>query len=136
MTYGVSAALQKGVYETLAADASLTGLVGDAILDAGQSGPLPELFVSLGAEKVEDRSDQCSSGALHRCTISVISQDQGGFSKAKAAAVAVSDALDGAAPILDRGRIVFMNFERAEARRASGGRRRIDLRFAARVEDN
>lgn len=137
MSYGFSAALQKGVYDVLSTDASLSLIIGTHVYDAAPSGALPDLFVSLGTEKVEARSDTSGDAAMHRFTVTVFAQDQGGFARAKQAAVAVSDALDGSVPALDRGRVVYLNFERADARRVSaGGRRRIDLRFVALVEDN
>ena len=111
-------------------------MVGSAIYDAAPAGAAPALFVSLGAERVDARSSTCCAGALHRFTVSIIAQDQGGFVRAKEAAAAVCDALDGSTPSLERGRVVYMTFERADARRATGARRRIDLRFVARVEDN
>jgi hypothetical protein len=136
MSYALSAALQKGVFEVLSADATVTAAVGDAIYDASPSGAVPDLFLSIGAERVEARMDVSGWIAVHRFTVSVVAQDTGGFARAKAAAGAVSDALDGEPPVLERGRVLSITFERADARRvSSGGRRRIDLRFAARVED-
>ena len=52
------------------------------------------------------------------------------------AAVAISDALEGAALVLTRGRLVSLRFQRAVARRLDEGEtRRVDLTFRARVED-
>jgi hypothetical protein len=59
-----------------------------------------------------------------------------GFSGAKKVAAAVSDILHGADLTLARGRLVFLRFERAEARRIdSNSTREILLRFRARVDD-
>ena len=137
MSYGVAAALQKAVYETLVADATVSALIGTNVFDAPPAGPVPETYVALGPEDVRERSDQTGRGALHRFTISVVSEDSG-FAAIKTVATAVSDALDGAAPALDRGELVGLWFERASARRTgqAGRIRRIDLRFRARVEDN
>lgn len=134
MSYGVSGALQAAVYQALAADAGLAALVGANIFDALPAGPLPALYVSLGPETVRDASDVTGDGALHDFAISVVT-DQAGFQAAKDAAAAVSDALDGAALTLARGRLVGLWFRKARATRETGGLRRIDLTFRARVED-
>ena len=100
-------------------------------------GPVPETYVSLGPEDVRDRSDADGAGALHRFTVSVISEARG-FAAAKSVAGAVGDALLNGELALGRGRLVGLWFERASARRSgrAGQVRRIDLRFRARVEDN
>lgn len=130
MSYGVSAALQAAVYQRLAAE--LPGVaVHDAIPPGGGSGT----FVLLGPEEVIDAGDGSGGGAEHRLLISVIS-DATGFLAAKQIAVQLSDALIGAALVLSRGRLVDLRFLKAKAARlAEGEARRIDLRFAARVED-
>lgn len=137
MSYAMAGALQAAIYQLLAADTALTALVGDAIYDGLPSGSLPETYVSLGPEAVRDRSDREGAGAQHRVTISVVSAAQG-FAAAKAAAAAVCDALADAAPVLERGRVVGIWFERARAQRtgSAGQARRIDLNFRARVEDD
>lgn len=135
MTYGVGPALQAAVYQRLAADPVLTALVGSAIFDAAPPGILPPLYVALGPERVRDRSDKTGQGAEHEFTVSVVT-DAAGFSGAKAAAAAVSDALVDAALPLARGRLVSLSFLRAQADRvASGDQRQINLTFRARVED-
>jgi hypothetical protein len=135
MSYAVSAALQAAVYTALQADAALAGLVGGAIHDAPPAGSLPPLYVTLGPERVTGAGDGGGAGAWHAFTVSVITE-VGGFHDAKAAAGAVSDALHGAALPLARGRLVGLWFHKARAARASGGLRRIDLTFRARVEDD
>ena len=134
MTYAVSAALQAAVFQALTGDAPLGALVGANIFDALPAGPLPGLYVSLGPETVREASDQTGGGALHDFDVSVVT-DGTGFHAAKAVAGAVSDALDGAALSLARGRLVGLWFRKARATRESGGLRRIDLTFRARVED-
>lgn len=135
MSYAMSAALQSAIFSALVSDSTLTDLVGDNIYDAVPTGVLPETFVSLGREKVRDASDQSRDGALHRLEISVITSLPG-FAGAKKVAAAVSDVLHGADLILARGRLVFLRFERAEARRIdSNSTREILLRFRARVDD-
>lgn len=136
MSYALSAALQKGVYDLLAGDAEVAALSGGAIYDALPTGAVPDLFVSLGAERAETQTDSTGAVSRHRFTVSVIATDPGGFLRAKALAGAVGEALAGALPVLERGRVIALDFERADARRVSAGaRRRIDLRFVARVED-
>ncbi len=136
MSYGAAAALQAAIYQHLAADSTLQGLIGANIHDDLPPGPVPGTFVSLGIEDVRDRSDKTGRGALHILTVSVVS-DAAGFQTAKVVAAAVSDALTGAPLALARGRLVYLHFERARARRiAASGTRRIDLRFRARVDDS
>ena len=136
MSYAAAEALQAAIYQHILADPGVSLLVGSAVYDAVPAGSLPQTYVSLGAETVLDRSDLSGSGAEHRLTVSVISE-AAGFATAKAAAVAISDALEGADLALARGRLVFLKFDRAVARReGSGNTRRIDLRFRARVEDS
>ena len=130
MSYGVAAALQAAVYQKLVAD-----LPGVAIHDALPVGTAPGTFVLIGPEEALDASDGSGAGALHRFTVSVIS-DATGFLQAKEIAVQISDALVDAGLVLTRGRLVSLGFEKAQARRLeAGAARRIDLRFVARVED-
>ncbi len=136
MSYGAGAALQAAVYAALTADEALNALVGMNIFDQLPNGKVPSLFVSIGAETVSDRSDSDGSGAEHRFVISVIG-DASGFAKVKSAASAVSDILVDADLTLSRGRLVYLRFDRAVAKRDTRKNlRRVDLRFAARVEDN
>lgn len=135
MSYAVSAALQAAVYQRLASDAALTSLIGAAVYDALPDGTLPETYVLLGAETSQDASDGTGSGAWHRFTVSVVSE-QAGFHTAKSVAAAVNDALVDADLTLTRGHLVALNFFRARAQREdTGDRRRIDIIFRARVDD-
>ncbi|MEM6694196.1 MAG: DUF3168 domain-containing protein [Pseudomonadota bacterium] len=135
MSYAMSAALQAAVFQRLEATQTLTDLVGSAIYDTAPPGPLPHLYVALGAEDVRDRSDITGAGAYHEFTVSVVT-DLPGFLTAKEAAAAISDTLVDAPLILSRGRLVLLHFIRSKARRADkAGKRQIDLRFRARVED-
>lgn len=137
MTYALAAPLQTAVYQTLTGAAQVASLVGTHIYDALPTGRLPDLYLTLGAESVVDRSDFGICGAEHRLTISVISKASG-FAQAKALAAAVNDTLDQAQMSLSRGRLTFIRFERAQALRTGNSRqlRRIDLQFRARVEDS
>ncbi|SOC07679.1 DUF3168 domain-containing protein [Rhodobacter maris] len=135
MSYRVAAALQGALYQVLLADAALGALVGTAIYDAIPPGTVTGTYVSLGPEDVTDASDQTGAGAVHDVVISVIT-DEAGFAVAKAVAAAISDALEGADPVLARGHLVGLWFLRARARRVEKADiRRIDLTFRARVED-
>ncbi|WP_368187662.1 DUF3168 domain-containing protein [Aestuariibius sp. HNIBRBA575] len=135
MSYGVSAALQAAVYQALSTDGTLTGLVGTAIYDALPTGSLPSIYVTLGQETVSDRSDKVGHGAAHEFVVSVVT-DVSGFAQAKEAAAAISDALVDANLTLSRGMLCGLQFLKAKAARVgSGGTRRIDLTFLARVDD-
>lgn len=136
MSYAMSAALQGAIYDALIGDAALVALVGADIYDAVPNGSLPETYVSLGRERVRDASDQTGAGAQHTIDISVITT-QPGFAGAKSIAGAISDVLHNADLTLTRGRLIFIQFERAQARRidANAGRE-IVLRFRARVAED
>lgn len=136
MSYAMSGALQGAIFTALSGDAALAAVVGDAVYDAVPTGILPAIYVRLGSETVIDASDGSGGGAVHRLTVSVITTSPG-FAQAKAAAAAISDALHDADLTLDRGRLVSLRFERARAQRLeSAATRQIDLRFAARVQDD
>lgn len=136
MSYGMSQALQMAVFSRLTGDVTLTGLVGEAIFDAVPAGDVPSLYVALGPEKVRDASDATGQGAVHEFTVSIVT-NRAGFSAAKAAAGAVSDALGTAPLALARGRVVAMRFYKAAAARVgTGNTRRIDLIFRARLSDD
>ncbi|MCG3266405.1 DUF3168 domain-containing protein [Loktanella sp. D2R18] len=136
MSYGVASALQTAVYGQLTADPDLTALVGTAIYDALPSGTLPALYVVLGSEDVRDASDKTGGGALHEFTVTVVTETAG-FSTAKTAAAAVSDALVDADLTLTRGALVSLNFYKAKAARVgTGDVRQINLIFRARVADD
>lgn len=131
MSYAGAAALQAAVFARLG---SWAGLVGVPIFDAMPAGGGAGTFVLLGPEEARDASDRSGEGAEHRLVISVIS-DATGFLAAKTVAVAVSDALSGAALSLSVGRLVGLEFQRAVARRLEDGEvRRIDLTFRARLD--
>ncbi|THD84359.1 DUF3168 domain-containing protein [Aliigemmobacter aestuarii] len=132
MSYGAAVALQVAVYERLTAEPALAGV---AIHDQVPPGPMPGLFVLVGPEEVTEASDKTGAGAEHRFAVAVIS-DAAGFMAAKVVAVAICDALDGAALTLTRGRLVSLRFARAVARRLDEGEiRRVDVTFRARIED-
>ncbi|WP_299792010.1 DUF3168 domain-containing protein [uncultured Marivita sp.] len=135
MSYAVAAALQGAVYQELQNDAGLSVLVGNRVYDAVPKGRLPDLYVALGPERAVDASDKTGRGAWHEFVVSVISDDAG-FQTAKEVSAAICDALIDAEMVLERGRLVALNFKRAVAQREKAGRRRVDLIFRARVEDD
>jgi len=137
MSYALAESLQAAVFARLSTSPALGALVGGAIFDTPPPGELPETYVTLGPETVRDASDREGAGAVHRFTVSVVSE-AAGFATAKAVAAAVGDVLLHQAPAPNRGRLVGLWFERATVRRSgrAGRLRRIDLRFRARVEDN
>jgi len=136
MSYGVSAALQAAVYQTLVGDTDLAAIVGSNIYDALPAGIEPSLYVALGPELVKDRSDKTGRGAEHEFTVSIVT-DSAGFATAKTAAAAISDALLGASLVLTRGTVTALNFYRAKAARVgTADQRRIDLSFKAIVQDS
>ncbi|MCJ8139300.1 DUF3168 domain-containing protein [Falsirhodobacter halotolerans] len=128
MSYAISAPLQAAIY------ARLTEALRVPVLDATDEAR-GGTWVLIGPEDVRDRSDVTGRGAEFRLVISVLS-DASGFQEAKAVAGQVGDAL--VRPLeLERGRVVGVWFDRAQARRLNAGRaRRIDLTFRVRVEDN
>ncbi len=136
MTYAIAQPLQAAIFQRLTSHAALTALVGPHVYDQVPPGLLPALYVALGPEQARDRSDQTGRGTEHDVIVSVVT-DGAGFSAAKAAAAAVSDALLGRMPPLAQGRLVSLRFLRAQAsRKGNGETRQIDLTFRARVEDD
>ncbi|MDQ7775484.1 DUF3168 domain-containing protein [Paracoccus aminovorans] len=137
MSYAATAALQAAVYEALRGSQPLHDLVGDAIYDAMPVAAPAGTYVALGPEEVRDAGDMTAAGASHDFVVSVLSgsDESSGFAAIKAAAVAVSDALEAAEIALARGHLVGLWFLRARARRAENGAgRRVDLTFRARID--
>ncbi|MCC1493420.1 DUF3168 domain-containing protein [Cognatishimia sp. F0-27] len=134
MSYALSAPLQTAVFERLLADAAVTDLVGTNIFDALPTGRMPTIYIALGPETVRDAGEVAGDGSWHDFTVSVVTETAS-FKAVKAAAGAVSDALDHADLTLGRGRLVGLWFRKARARRAANGARRIDLTFRARIDD-
>lgn len=132
MSYGATAALQAAVFGALSEDSAVSTLSGGAIYDALPPGPVPDLYVSLGPERVRDRSDKTGDGALFDFPI-IVTSEGAGFQTAKTLAAAISDALDRADLTLSRGHLVHMTFLRARARRVGRGRE-IEIWFRAVVD--
>ncbi len=131
MSYAYAAVLQSAVYQHLTGYPALSGV---SVVDALPPGTGTGTFVLLGPEIANDKSDQTGHGAEHLITVSVIS-DASGFLPAKTVAGLVSEALVDASLTLSSGRLVYLGFVRANARRLKEGDvRRIDLTFRARVD--
>jgi Protein of unknown function (DUF3168) len=131
MSFAGSAALQAAIYQRLTATSALAAV---PVYDAPPPGAGAGTFILIGPEDVRDASDKSGPGAEHRFSVAVIS-DGTGFLPVKTIAVAVSDALTDATLILSRGRLVYLQFLRATARRIDEGEiRRVDLIFSARLE--
>lgn len=133
MSYTLSDVLQTAVFGALSQDAELTALVNGAIYDALPSGGIPQLYITLGTERVRDRSDYETRAALHEFAIIVVS-DAPGFLTAKQAATRVSEILDNGDLSLSRGRLVRLDFHKANAR-LRDNRREVEIWFRAFVED-
>lgn len=139
MTYALAWPLQEAIYARLAADPAVTALLGDRIYDAVPqiAGPVAEagVYATIGDEAASDWSTKSDRGAAHRVRISVHAPAPG-FSEAKRAAGAISDALlaGGLAP--SRGHVVGVWFLGAEtAREAGDDLRRVTMTFRILVED-
>lgn len=136
MNFLNSANLQSAIFERLSEDSDVTALVGEHIYDAMPSGVSPDLFISLGAETMIDRSDGTGGGSEHDITLSIVTEKTG-FLQAKQVAHAVGKALLAGPPKLSEGRIVYLNFLRATAQRDTDSHtRRIDMIFRLRVDLN
>ncbi|MDO5704103.1 MAG: DUF3168 domain-containing protein [Paracoccus sp. (in: a-proteobacteria)] len=137
MSYAATVALQGAVYQHLRHDPALAGLVGDAIYDAMPVQAPGGTYVALGPEDVTDAGDYTARGSRHDFVVSVLTgaDEGGGFRTVKAAAAAVSDALERGDLRLDHGHLAGVWFLRARARRdRKGAARRVDLTFRARID--
>lgn len=136
MSYMHSASLQKALYSALTSSSELNGLISGHVFDAMPSGTLPDLFVSLGAETVQDISDKTAMASLHDVTISVITT-YSGFLEAKIVASAIGKVLLSHGIELDQAHLTYLNFQRANARRDTDSQtRRIDMVFRARIDNH
>lgn len=133
MTYGLSLSLQKAVFQVLQTNDAVVDLSAGQIFEFMPPGPVPDLYVRLGPETVRDRSDRTARGAIHDFAV-IVASDRAGFRDAKALAGAVSEALAGTDPVLEKGRVVALNFRRARARWLAAGRE-IELWFRAHLDD-
>jgi Protein of unknown function (DUF3168) len=137
VTYALSAALQAAVYQRLAGNDVLAGMIGDRIYDApleARPGETPPDHVTLGEEAVRPDDTKTSTGAVHDFSVTVHSA-RDGFDAAKRIAAAVCEALVDAPLALAEGHLVALRFLRARADRGRAPeKRRISLRFRAVLE--
>jgi hypothetical protein len=133
MSYATSAALQTAIYTALTNDATVMALCHGAIHDKVPTGPVPDLYISLGPERARDLSDKTKHASEHEFQVTIIANGAG-FQQIKTVAGAISDALTDAQLTLTRGQLISLNFLRAEARREDTTRE-IDLWFLARIDD-
>jgi hypothetical protein len=139
MTYALSAALQAAVYQRLAGDSALAGLVGERIYDAplesGSGEAMPD-HITLGEEAVRPGNTKTSTGAVHDFSVTVHST-RDGFDTAKHIAAAVCEVLVDAPLALAEGHLVALRFLRARADRGRAPeKRRIALSFRAVLDVN
>lgn len=137
MSYAAAVALQGAVYQQLQNDVALAAIVGDAVFDAMPVDAPSGVFVSLGPEEAKDAGDMTAPGSQHDFVVSVLSgtDESAGFGAVKAAAVAVTEALEQGGLMLDVGHLAGLWFLRAKARRVeNGAARRVDLTFRARID--
>ncbi|MBF9044834.1 DUF3168 domain-containing protein [Rhodobacterales bacterium HKCCE4037] len=132
MSYAATAALQSAVYTALVGDTQVSTLTGGAIFDALPPGPVPAIYVRLGAERARDASDKTGAGAVHDFPVTVVT-DSAGYHVAKEIAAAISDALVDADLTLARGALIALHFLRARARRVADTRE-IEVWFRARID--
>lgn len=131
MSYAVSAAVQKAMYEALVADPPV-----GAIFDGAPEGEVPDTYAVIGAEDVRDRSSMDARLSEHRAIVTVYGAEAA-FSSTKLMAGAICDRMLAGLPNLDRGRVVSIEFIRARARRVtSNAQRRIEMTFRLIVEDD
>jgi hypothetical protein len=137
VSYLFSPDLQAAVYQSLADDPTLAGLVGAAIYDGPPEGVLdPDVaeYVTLGEERVRDGGSKTSLGSVHDFEVTVFSSADG-FDRAKRIAAAICANLVDTAFDLDGARVVGLRFLRARAERgASPVKRKIALRFRAVID--
>ncbi len=139
MTYALSWPLQQALYDLMCNDAVCVEHFGHRIYDApppflGEQAP-EGLYLTFGDEEVADWSTASEAGAVHLVKLTIHAPRRG-FSEAKQAASAVSDAILGGALALVRGRIVNARFVDARTTRSEAeALRRIDMRFRITIED-
>jgi len=139
MTYALSWPLQQALFDLMGTDAACVQHFGQRIYDAappflGEQAP-QGLYLTFGDEDVADWSTATEAGAVHLVKLTIHAPRRG-FSEAKQAASAVSDAILGAALAPSRGRIVSARFVDARTGRSEADAlRKIDMRFRITIED-
>ena len=139
MTYALSWPLQQALFHLFCENAICAQYFGHRIYDAPP--PLLDeaspdgIYLTFGDEAVDDWSTGSDAGAVHLISL-VVNAPRRGFSEAKQAAAAVSDAVLGGSLTPSRGRVVNTQFVDARTRRAENDAlRQITLRFRITLED-
>lgn len=139
MTYALAWPLQEALFDLINADPACTGYFDDRIYDSPppfSATAEPEgLYLTMGDEEAQDWSTGSEEGCLHVVTLNVHAPRRG-FSEAKQAAGALSDAVMGSTLSLSRGRVINIRFVDARTKREEkNALRRIELRFRITLED-
>jgi hypothetical protein len=113
-------ALQKSIYETLAIDAGVIGLLGSSRIydDAPQRSAFP--YITLGQSTLRDWSTGSEDGDEHLLTVHVWSRAEG-RKEAHEIMQALREALHERALSLEGHRLVNLRHELSEARREADG---------------
>jgi hypothetical protein len=112
--------LQKGIYEALAGDATLTGLLGGANIFDRVPHDARFPYVTLGQTADRDWSTGTEEGREHILTFHVFSR-AGGAKETQAVIAAIDDALKAAPIALPGHALVNLRFEFSDARRDPDG---------------
>jgi hypothetical protein len=125
--------LQTAVYEALAADATLTALIGESVYDhVPQDATFP--FVVLDQTRISDWSTGTEAGSEHQLTLHIWSRYRG---KAESYTIAdtIRAALDEATLPLAENRLVNLRHQFSDMRRDEDGETwHAVLRFRAATE--
>jgi len=140
MTYAISWPLQEGIYSLVCSDPACLSTVGTRVFDAvpleADNSTPEDVYMTFGDEDVQDWSSGSTNGAIHTVTVSVHAPRHG-YSDAKQAAAAISDAILSGALSLTRGTVINVRFiDGRTIRQEADGIRRIDLRFRITVQDS
>ena len=139
MTYAMSWPLQQALFRLFCENAICAEYFGHRIYDApppllGEAAP-DGIYLTFGDEEVDDWSTGSDSGAVHLIQLTV-NAPRRGFSEAKQAAAAVSDAILDGELVPTRGTVVNARFIDAKTKRAENDAlRQITLRFRITMED-
>ncbi len=139
MTYALSWPLQQALYQLFCDSAICAQHFGHRIYDAPppiSDEVIPDgLYLTFGDEQATDWSTGSDSGAVHTISMTVHAPRRG-FSEAKQAAAAISDAILGDGLTPSRGHVVNRQFVDAKTKRVENDAlRQITLRFRITMED-
>ena len=136
MSFFGSTALQAAVYDRLSNDTVMVSLVGSDIYDVLPSGTIPDIYVTIGDERVKDASDSTGDAVRVEFDVSVVSRS-GGFQAAKSTGYAIINALVSTPMTLTQGHLAGLWFLKTTAKRTGDPEvRRLDLTFKGFVQDS